>query len=215
MMTQLDPNNPGNGEILGEATPAPPSGAEKAKADLAEKVNKVGAANLMLAGLFVAGIVVLYLLSLRGNAEKAVAQQTTEEIRVSGALAKFSRRRDSAKSIVDSFYFDAAQRQIPRKMLSGDPFEAQERKEPEPVEIDPEMVVVQPETTSEKARALAAAKALRLQSILSGPQGDIAMIGNELIRLGDSVAGWKVTSIQPTRVVLQWEDLTHILVIKD
>jgi hypothetical protein len=215
MMTQLNPNNPGDGEILGEATPAPPSGTEKARAELAEKVNKVGAANLMLAGLFVAGIAVVYLLSLRGNAEKAVAAQTTEEIRVSGALAKFSQRRESAKSIVDSFYFDATQRQISRKLLSGDPFEAQEREKPESVEIGPEVVVVQPDAASEKARAVAAAKALRLQSILSGPQGDIAMIGNKLVRPGDTLAGWKVTGIEPTRVVLQWEDLTHVLVIKD
>jgi hypothetical protein len=215
MMTELD-NNTSNPFTDGadentETAPAPPGSMDKYV-----KLARLHGANLILAGLFAAGLITVYLLSLRGGPEEDVGALTPQELRVSSALEKFGGPQEKtakAKSIIKSFYFDSKQRQIPRGKLSGDPFEIP-KPESEPSE---EIVtkVVKPKVDPAKASALEAVKKLKLQSILAGRGGQIAMIGDELVRKGETVSGWTVAEIGSTRVVLRWRDQQHVLYIQE
>jgi hypothetical protein len=53
---------------------------------------------------------------------------------------------------------------------------------------------------------LAAAKGLKLQSVLSG-RTPTAMISNNVLTVGQTISGWTVAEIHPRYVVLTWE--TH------
>lgn len=217
MMTELDDNQgdpfaPSTDQADQPATPVSPPGPLDQYVKLARKHG----ANLILAGLFAAGLATVYLLSLRGGPEENVGALTPQELRVSSALEKFGGPQEQttkAKNIIKSFYFDSKQRQIARNELSGDPFVVQEIEPEEPEQIVPKTVA--PRVDTAKAAALSAVKELKLQSILSGRGGQIAMIGNELLRKGDKVVGWTITSIEPTRVVLQWRDQQHVLYIQE
>jgi hypothetical protein len=41
------------------------------------------------------------------------------------------------------------------------------------------------------------------------------MIGNELLRQGNTVEGWTISEITPTSVVLRWRDQQHVLYIQE
>jgi hypothetical protein len=215
-MTELDSNqdNPFASEnIQAEETQSP---SKPGPLDKYVKLARMHGANLILAGLFAAGLATVYLLSLRGGPEKDVGTLTPQEMRVSSALEKFGgpqKKTTKAKNIIKSFYFDSKQRQIPRNSLSGDPFVVYE---PEPEKAEPIVPkTVKPEVDTAKVAALAAVKELKLQSILSGPNGKIAMIGNELLRQGNTVEGWTISEITPTSVVLRWRDQQHVLYIQE
>jgi len=171
--------------------------------------------NLMLVGLFTAGIAGVYVLSLQQGPASASAQERQNEMRVETALSMinnqtFAGQSRKAQEIVDTFYQEARLRQIPLGKLAGNPFVY---SPPRPVEApaetpaaskkDPLVVAI------EQARE--AVKDLELQSVLKGQHGSTAMISSNLLTEGQVIRGWTVSKIGPREVVLTWKEHTHVL----
>ncbi|HAU36609.1 MAG TPA: hypothetical protein DCX07_02690 [Phycisphaerales bacterium] len=178
----------------------------------------VSKGNLMLLGLFISGLVAVYLMSLRTGPQEATAEQQTAQKQVDLALAQFlatpasNAQRNLAASVVDNFYSDTRQRQIPRDQLRSNPFEyrapasrqvavaatADDAPPPEPKDLAQE-------------QAMEAVRQLTLQSVLVGSHGATAMVSNNLLTEGQTISGWKVEKIRPDEVVLTWKNQKHVL----
>jgi hypothetical protein len=173
-------------------------------------------ANLLLAALFVAGIGGVYLLSLRQGPAEASAQERQTEVQVDTALARLSAgsvAQARAKTLVDAFYYQASQRQIPVEDLWGNPFQYTPPRRPQPIE-KPEDKAPKGPAAGERPSGpdpLAEARKLSLQSVLRGTDGSKAMISNNLLAEGQMIRGWTVQSIEPRKVVLTREGKTYIL----
>jgi hypothetical protein len=208
--------------VLGEAPPAAGPSARRSR-----RGTKFTLANLVLAGLFAAGIGCVYLLHLRAGPAVASAAQQLNETQVDTALVQLGAMAADAKAgrtrtrdLVASFYSQARQRQIPIERLKGNPFAyappqraaagaAAADDQPAP-RTDPYAARAAEEAARELARAMDDVKKLRLQSVLSGGR-PTAMISNSLLSEGQQIAGWTVVSIKPQQVTLQWKDKTHTL----
>ena len=167
--------------------------------------------NAPLAVLFAAGIACVYLVSLRGGPAVASAQQRAEETHVQAVLAEWRARwerdksRPGSRALAETFYYETKQRQMPLDGQKGNPFafKAPPGVVPEPV-ATPEPPPGVP--ANNYADALAAAKQLRLQSVLAGPHGATAMISNNILTQGQVIAGWTIQKIEPESVTLVWQD---------
>ena len=176
--------------------------------------------NLALVVMFAGGLAAVYLLSLREGPAAASAEQRTAELAVDEALSRLgkgdpesSQPQSRAEDVVATFYLQARQRQIPLADLQRNPFrcevystrgtEARSRKEQTP-----------PQDTSQAkalSDAMAEAKGLTLQSILTGSAGATAMISNNLLTEGQKIRGWTVSKIGTRQVVLTWKEHQHVL----
>ena len=177
-----------------------------------------GGGNLLLVGLFAAGIACVYFLSLRGGPTKASAEQVAAESKVDIALQQLdlvagAGERDKAQAVVDAFYYEAKQRQIPLADLKRNAFVFEpagrtgiSRANP----ADPSFKRPDPSAVAQ-SEALDAVRRLRLQSVMAGPRGATAMVSNNLLAEGQSINGWTVVKIKPTEVVLQWNDQQYVL----
>ena len=173
-------------------------------------------ANLLLAALFAAGIGGVYLLSLRQGPAEASAQERQTEVQVDTALARLSAgsvAQTKAKVLVDAFYYQASQRQIPVEDLWGNPFlfTPPQRPEPttKPADEKPKRPI--PGENPSGPDPLAEARKLSLQSVLMGTDGRKAMISNNLLGEGQVIRGWTVQTIESRTVVLAREGKTYIL----
>ena len=177
--------------------------------------------NLLLACLFAAGIGCVYLLSLRGGPQVANAQQESNELQVNAALAAMnmpeSAKGASAASVVESFYTQASQRQLPMDSLKGNPFIFQMPQAKVIVPAAPAsqpVVIEEVNAAKESSQMLTAAKALTLQSVLTGTGGATAMISNNLLTEGQTIHGWTISKIGHKDVLLTWKDQTFVLKLR-
>jgi hypothetical protein len=177
--------------------------------------------NLILACLFAAGLLGVYLLSLRGGPTQASAEQLQAEQQVDAALlAKSPSIKDSrsAKTIVDSFYEEARLRQIPIGSLKTNPFLQRVRLAAAiaPAATNPAESAIATVASMDQTAATDAVKQLKLQTILSGADGRaLAMISNNLISEGQTISGWTVIKINPKDVTLSWKDQKYTLQLGD
>ena len=177
--------------------------------------------NMLLIALFAAGLLGVYLLSLRGGPAKASAQQLQAQRQVDEALRSMSVVANgddrSAKSIVDTFYQEAKLRQIPLKKLKVNPFVFRlnvMNDSVTPTPANPSGLSVP--TLDDPSSVIEAVKQLSLQTILSGADGKAkAMISNNLLSEGQGIAGWTISKINPRDVVLTWKDQTYTLKLPD
>ena len=174
-------------------------------------------ANLVLTGLFGAGMLGLYLLSLRGLPAAASAEQQATEQQVDSALQKLNQPSNAAQNratdVVSTFYYEAKQRQVPVEQLGCNPFVFKAPPRPE-LKESPEKPVAPPPVDDEnrpQSDALKAASSLTLQSVLMGTHGATAIVSNNLLTEGQTIHGWTVKSIGPREVVLTWKDQTYVL----
>jgi len=176
----------------------------------------LGGANLLLAALFAAGIGGVYLLSLRQGPAEASAQERQTEVQVDSALARLSAGSVSqakARTLVDAFYYQASQRQIPVEELWGNPFQYTPPRRPEPTTKPAETKPAHPKPGEKPTGPdpLAEARKLSLQSVLRGKDGSKAMISNNLLGEGQMIRGWTVQTIEPRKVIMAREGKTYIL----
>jgi len=173
-------------------------------------------ANLVLVGLFAAGLLCLYLLSFRNGPAEASAQQSTAEMQVDTALIQFvktpvdPKRKRLAESLVQQFYLDVTQRQIPLSDLSDNPFVFV----PPPgtaKATTPAPAAPKPAVNIAEAQAMESVSKLQLQSILMGSHGATAMISNNLLTEGQAIVGWKVSKIRTREVILTRGNKTYVL----
>lgn len=174
-------------------------------------------ANLMLVALFASGIAGLYLLSISTGPREASADETTMAAQVDAALTQLSSSATSKKDtemIVDTFYYEARQRQIPMSEMQRNPFVYQKPEEeikPAIYQNEEKTVAEDPYQNQEADQALATVRKLNLQSVLTGSHGATAMISNNLLCEGQVINGWMVKQIGSREVVLTWKELTYVL----
>ena len=198
------------------ATPPPTAGA-----NLLARLGAWKQGNVLLAVLFVAGIGCVYLLSLRNGPARASAQQKDEELKVETALTQIrvrsaqppAGRAANTNVLVDTFYYETRQRQIPAEELPDNPFEftLPAAKQSLPVSVPSEEGESNAVGAKRLSEALDAVQQLKLQSVLAGTGGATAMISNNLLTEGQSIAGWTITKIEGRQVMLTWGDQTYTL----
>lgn len=184
-------------------------------------------ANLILAGLFVAGAATVYGLSLRDGPDKASAAQV-DESQVDAAILRLNTEppKDGAPApgrlthdLLHNFSDYVVRRQIPLKQLGKNPFEF--------VSPDPQATpsTPQPERTSPERGAnagpmtpenvAAELEVLHLQSVMMGRNGDsgTAIISNNLLTVGAHIKCFTVKRITPTSVVLVCQGKEYVLMM--
>jgi len=176
----------------------------------------VSAANLVLAALFAAGVLCLYLLSRQSGPQKASAQEQATKAQVEAAIQQLqlpitrSKSKSETDEVVNTFYYEARERQIPISELSGNPYV-----------YKPGFVDLSQEDNGEGQPAAAegdqvddyvsAVKELKLQSVLKGPNGAMAIISGNLVSEGQVIKSWTVSKIQPREVVLTHGSMEYLL----
>ncbi len=175
-------------------------------------------ANLLLATLFLAGLGGVYLLSLRGGPAEASAEQQAVKMQVEAALTAISGAPKSrkAREVVESFYRAAADRQIPLKDLSGNPFVYSPPPRLEPVKPEkpaPDQKSEEDPAARRLSEAMEKIRDVQLQSVLMGST-PTAMISNNLLTEGQTLQGWTVAEIDTRRVVLTWQGHRHVLTME-
>ena len=192
--------------------------APKSAARLGLRSFKQG--NLLPAVLFLAGIGMVALLSLRSGPASALAQQSENETNVTSTLtqlksdaARGAKAYNKAKAVVEMFHYQTDQRQIPPNQLEGNPFEFRVRREEQPKQLAAAArETVEPSADSlGLAEAMTVVKKLQLQSVLKSSNGATAMISNNLLTEGQVIQGWTVTKILAREVTLTWKDQTYQL----
>jgi hypothetical protein len=195
----------------------PASGAPAGKPR--RQMPKVDAGNLLLALLIVAGIGGVYLLKLRSGPSKASAEQIRTQSKVDQALLLLQRggsltgATQSARDVVDTLRYEAKSRQIPIERLPRNPFMSRVPGDAYGMQSG-ERLDVPTVTETQRAEVLAAARTMKLQSVLFGEGGGTALISDRPVRVGDRIGGWKVAEIRPSEVVLTFADLKYVLKVK-
>ena len=183
----------------------------------AGRLRHLGGGNLALVGLFVAGIVCVYLLSVRKGPSEASAEQLTAEAKVEVALSQIRKdagdrgRPSEAMAVVEAFYHETGARQIPASKLNGNPFAFKPPGGEEPAATDTRESGFSALDSPVYVQSLGAVERLQLQSILKSPNGAIAMISNNLLTEGQTIEGWKVVKIRPREVLLSGNGRQYVL----
>jgi hypothetical protein len=172
--------------------------------------------NLLMPALFVLGVVGVYLLGLRAGPRQVSADEQQNELRVETALVRldqFSENDEDAEAVVRSFYTDTRRRQIPIDQLARNGFVFDPRDATDDGRRTDRSAVDETNLGGSSAlhRAVAKAKTLRLQSVLSGQNGSRALISDNLLSEGQTIEGWTVSEIRPRSVVLTWQGHQYVL----
>lgn len=177
--------------------------------------------NAVLVAMTAVSIGVIGFLAVNSRPQAASASQTRSSMEIVATIAMLEgppRATDAkAGEIAQIFYCDVKRRQIPFAALSGNPFVF---NAPEL----PEESTGQPDTTNgtarrrssvkESARVALLMQAVRkftLDSVLVGPNGQVAIISGNLVAKGQKIGKWTVSEIRATEVVLTWHNRKYAL----
>lgn len=189
--------------------------------------------NLVLAAMFIGGIVAVYVLKLSVKPEAASAKQREAEVKVEAAIAALavpsaaSLKADNAESVVNTLHNDTRDRQLPAWLVTRNPFVF---KAPKPKDKSrfpvgdgarsPGRIGSVTAAEQARAKALADVRGLELQTILMAAR-PMAMISGRAVVKGQKISGWTVGVIEPMRVVMIWQargkapELRHVLTMED
>lgn len=174
--------------------------------------------NALLIAVFAAGVTCVYLLGLREPPRMASGEQRQAEplidpgSRTSGKSDSADLKPGKGMAVVNTFYYQAKQRQIPAESLLGNPFVNRSPRiaVPAPTKAEPKVDHTMSQSFKE---AMEQVKKLRLESVLMGPDQSLAVISGQLLTEGQKVRGWTVGRIESGRVVLTWRDQKFVLEI--
>ena len=187
----------------------------------AAALRRMLAGNGLLVALVAVGIACLYGMSLMKGPASASAQQVQEQSSVDEALSKLnllaSGTGKTTADIVNTFYCEAKARQIPPSSLRENPFVFKASPPREAASRPSQELPSAPRVVESdgNADAMAAVKALKLQSVLSGARQTAAMISDNLLTEGQTIHGWTVTKISQREVHLSWKDQTYVLQMQE
>lgn len=178
--------------------------------------------NILLAGLFVAALVGLYIIHATAGPDSAAASTKEIDKKLDGFLKQLQdlkKQGGKKATAIDTSRFEARHRQIAVTDLHLNPFRYK------PIEAAGALPTITPTSQSastavppqdtaaaakEAADAIAKVKSLKLQSVMMG-QEPAALIDGTMIGLGQKILGWTVVDIQSQTVRLQWRDKTYTL----
>ncbi len=221
------------GDFLAESEPTAPVEAQQTNhsespaggsSSAEESANAQKRANIVLAVLFLAGMGLVYFMSMHDETTKADPMEVARETIVDHAVKQFqtdpgSMTGDSSNAdkpdenpveLAREMITGTAKRQVPLKELKDNPFVLARGKRTEPK--TPKKA--KPVGLTPGATAVQQAEALRLQSIVRANDRSLAIISDRLLTVGQEIAGWRVQEIGIGQVILKQGDLTYVLRIK-
>lgn len=202
-------------EPRGEPITAPPQLQPRQAKPTRKKSLPINANNVVLAAMFIAGIVAVYALKLSVKPKDATAAQQENETKVKARIAALSQSstrkptgRSENDSVMNALHNDARQRQIPTSVVVKNPFVFNKPKpKPPPASVagDKQAANRDPDAELLKAKALSDVRRLELQSILTGAK-PLAMISSRSLTVGDRISGWTVSAVKSMHVTMTWKD---------
>jgi len=190
-----------------------------------ESANAQKRANIVLAVLFLAGMALVYFMSMNNETIKADPLETASETIVNHAVKQFQSNGGGVTGIdtTDTDKFNTspvelaremitgtAERQVPLKELKSNPFVLAPGKRTEPEKPKE----TKPTGLTPAATAVQKAEALQLQSIVIANDRSLAIVSDRLLTVGQKISGWRVHEIGNGRVLLKQGDLTYVLRVK-
>jgi hypothetical protein len=180
---------------------------------------KFNGPTFVLFGAFAAALLVIYLLGLQNKPRAASAEQVAHEQEVQSAITELLQKNGKAgqlsglfqdtDKLVKMFYSYLGTQTEKTPELPHDPFandEVRAASSPEEVAVVPSNFV-----EAEKLRKVAETfSGLKLQSVMVG-RTSVAMINNRMVTTGAKVGELTVTTIEPGRVLLNYEKNTFEL----
>lgn len=167
----------------------------------------LGWANLVIAGLLVAGGCVVYALSLRKGPAKASALEKSAEAKVDGALMRMTPLPGKAsaspsagrftESVIRDFRDRIVRCQVPISGLSKDPFVVVPAAPAEPGRPGRAPTPQGLAPGAAAASAMVDFRTLHLQSVMEGASGAYALISNNVVTAGQQVKGFRLERIDP------------------
>ncbi|MHC4294985.1 MAG: hypothetical protein ACYSTL_05310, partial [Planctomycetota bacterium] len=125
---------------------------------------------------------------------------------------KIFKKSDDTHTVVNTFYYEARQRQIPLDRLSVNPFTYVPPGENKKGGLfGGNLLSGKTKKAQQRLDAIATVKTLELQSVLTGENGATAVISGNLITQGQSICGWVVRRIEPRQVLLTWKNESYLL----
>ncbi len=221
------------GEFLADNEPvAPPEtqqtlqaiGVSSGATSAQESANAQKRANVVLAVLFLAGMAVVYFMSMKTEAAKEDPLAAAREAIVNDAVKQFQinpvtiandpqkpdQPEKSPVELAREMMTGAPERQVPLKQLKNNPFVLRADKQSKRVKLSaPKSVGITPGVT-----ALQKAEALELQSIVTANDRSLAIISDRLVSVGQDIAGWRVHEIGNGQVTLKRKHLSYVLRVK-
>jgi len=221
------------GEFLAENETAAPSEAQQTHQAIGtantpssteESANAQKRANIVLAVLFLAGMALVYFMSMHDQTTKAGSLEMASETIVNHAVKQFQGEplsvtgdtpdadepNTSPVELAREMITGTAKRQVPLKELKSNPFVLIPHKRAEPERIE----ATKPVGLTPGVTALQKAEALQLQSIVTANDRSLAIISDRLLTVGQEIAGWRVHEIGNGQVILKRGDLTYLLRVK-
>jgi len=169
-------------------------------------------ANMLMAGLFVAALVGLYLIHASSGPTKASAGTPDIDKQLIQFLKDFQ-LRDSQPDLIDTDQYDVRLRQLPPDDVRTDPF----RYKPIDTPTVNGNTVVPDEAAVKLAKmredALKRVEKVKIQSLSMGKEPAV-LIENSLYTIGHTVAvDWLLTEISPYDIKLQWNGAPQVTYI--
>ncbi len=195
-----------------ETGQTPDGGGEQPREEqyltVADHGGRTRKSTILLAVLFIAGLLCLWFMIKKSTPSAAVAITVdTEEAQVEAAIARLtgfkSELFNRMDEIVKKFYEFSNVLQVKVNELAKNPFS---------LELD---LVSAKKPEEEKAPAIDAAlvwrqeierkaQEMQLLSIVQSDRGTCCMIGDQILRQGDSIEGFKVRQIGQDYATLEW-----------
>jgi len=186
-------------------------------------------ANIVLAGLFIAGGITVYVLSLHKGPAQASADEKLIETNVDSAILRLNsspvvgpEARSAAnltRGLLKSFSEQIIDSQVPLSKLPKDPFVFVRPASSIAEDPIPDSKPKKPTKTPEEityAEAMEKLKKLTLQSVMMGSgQYRVAIISNNLLTVGQKIDGFTVKRIDSEEVVLTWKGSDYSLEMED
>lgn len=178
--------------------------------------------NGVLAALFLAAGIGIYIFAIKRGPAQASAQQKQVELQVDSAILRLSQptsgpsESTDTQQLIKNFYSEIAQRQVPLEKLKKNPFVfVPPTSAPAAVTTraaeDPPL---NPVDVNEKAaydKAMANLKKMTLQSVVMGKNGGTAIISNNLLTVGQQIEEFTIKSITPKSAVLTFQGKDYTL----
>jgi len=185
---------------------------------VATQGKRVWKSTTLLAVLFIIGLLCLWFMIKKSTPKAASASGNVEETKVETAIARLtgvkSKMFGRMGEIVRKFYEFSEVPQVKVNELAKNPFELEtfspnlnKKLDAEPKRIDANMLDYQ--------QARQKSKDLRLWSIMQSDQGNLCMIDDEILRVGDSIKDFKVRQIGDNFVKLESNGVEIILKLSE
>lgn len=182
-------------------------------------------ANIVMGVLLAAGAVTVYALRWHKGPQAASAQQQQVDSQVECAILRYATDGGTGsapatgkgtKDVIQSFYDQVAEKQVPLKDLRKNPFRfvkpIQVAAASRPSDAGLQAAIPpKPLVDESEVAAQAALRKLHLQSVMMGGNGGTAIISNNLLTIGQKIECFTVVSITQEAVVLKCQDKEYVL----